>query len=201
MNIYKIELKVPKSEFMAEVLAVLPALSLTIESSVKLSHIGLMQFVRLATKDFMESLKGVTIYANEDQLIWNCYTTKSKLYEPKSVVLEMVILGEVSAPESWHYVAEPKKTMGYIRLIPNEEAIDDCVKYFYFDWQLPNIYLENSTDYDHDVEATGTVVYNPLTNELVFSFLDSCRGVACLSEFQEVKDQFKNMIETGKFEL
>ncbi len=200
MPIYKVDLIIPHTEYSSAVSNSLPSLTMTIGSSVQLSDIGLMQFVRIATKEFVESNKKVTIYALENQNIWNCYQLQPRLGESEVTVLEMKILGEVETPEQWHYVADPLKTMGYIRLVPYEESLNENSRSFYFDWQLPNIYLQQATDYDHDVQATGSVVLNSLTGELEFSFIDCCKEVACLSEFPEVVSTFKQMIENGLLE-
>ena len=71
MPIYKVDLIIPQTEYSGAVSNSLPSLTMTIGSSVQLSDIGLMQFVRIATKEFVESNKKVTIYALENQNIWN----------------------------------------------------------------------------------------------------------------------------------
>ena len=195
MPIYKIELNVPESKYKQDIVNALPALSLTIGSEVKLSRIGLMQFVRLVTRECVESIQGLSISAHENQTSWNAYIDQGKLS-----VLEMDVLGEVDLPDQWHSVADPIKTIGFIRLLPYEDNIVENAKHFYFDWQLPNIYLEESTDYDHDIEASGTVILDNNTGALEFSFMDMCKEVACLAEFPKVQVCFQNMIAMKNYE-
>lgn len=184
MPIYKVNIEVAKTPHRKTILTALPDVELSIGSEQNLSPIEIMQFVRNATAKIMENLEGVTVYATENQTIWNAYTDNENF----DLLLTFTDFKIVDKPSDWHVVADAVDVMKYIYFTSNDGDFDEDDHQIWFDCDLPNVMTKESAgDYDNEVRASGNITFNRHTHEIQVELTDEFLTCEKIFQFTSAK--------------
>jgi len=194
VNIYKVELKVLDTEHKTVLQSILPALSISLASEVKLSEIAIMMFVKAELRKYLEDREDITIYMTENQLRYNA-VSESKEHT------DVLLLGASSiVPDAceWHVIANPLNVMNYLNLVSTsaEGELPPEDPTIWFDCQHPSLYVEESSDFDHDCQSTGQIIRDEKTGEIEIRLYRACESVACLFRFPETVQYLKNFVNS-----